>query len=173
MLSVFIAVWLTTASAAVPWATLQVEDSALREYLTQIDREWPGESHQQSITSKSLLLLADAIASVAERRHIATPTLRQELDKARALTREFDRNAPDRADQAEHLRRTLLAFSEILDRLVTAAELERTPVDPRLSAIRRAAESLDPSLRPRRQPDVLERFFRHAGDALRRVDHGA
>jgi hypothetical protein len=64
----------------------------------------------------------------------------------------------------------LLAFVDIIEELASATGVERAPVDPRLSALRRAAESLDSNLVPRRQPDVLERFFRHAGAALRRLD---
>jgi hypothetical protein len=74
----------TPATAAVP-----VQDPTLRVYLDKIDRDWPGESYQQSLTAQSLILLADAIVSVAKSRNLYTPDLQSALDRARALTDDF------------------------------------------------------------------------------------
>jgi hypothetical protein len=149
------------------------DDSALREFIEQVEREWPGESHQQALTADSLMLLATAIVSVAERRRLASPDLLRQVEALREQTGAYRASTPGRLDQTERLRRVFIAGADIVDGLVEAAGLEKRPVDPRLSALRRAAESLDPALVPLRQPDVIERYFHHAAEALKRVDRGA
>jgi hypothetical protein len=76
---------------------------------------------------------------------------------------------PDSAGHIERLRQAFTSAADIIDELVEVAGVEKRPVDPRMSALRRAAESLDPALTTRRQPDVIERFFHHAAEALQRV----
>lgn len=98
--------------------------------------QWPGESLQQAMTAETLGLLADAVVSLAERKTLSTRELLFKVDELRSCV--------------------LIARADIVDELVERAGLEKSPVAPRLSALRRAAESLDPSAPLRRQPDVTD-----------------
>lgn len=157
-------------AAAIPQQSAPpITDPALRAFVEQVAREWPGESHQQALTVASLTLLADAIKSVAERRRLSSPRVAQGVDELRSQTRAYGAAAPSDGGQGVRLRQAFVTASDLVAHLVNAAGIEKEPVDPRLSALRRSAESLDTTQSLRRQPDVIERFFHHAAEALQRV----
>jgi hypothetical protein len=159
--------------AAAACATRAADTAVLTEYRQQVQREWPGESHQQALTTDTLRLLAAAIGAVAERRTEAWPELASRLERMRADTEAYRLGQPGTLDQSAALRRIFMNTAGLITELVERAGVAERPVDPRLSALHRAAESLAPDMLLRRQPDTLERFFHHAGEALHRVDHGA
>lgn len=159
---------LATASQQTPAAP--PTDPLLRTYVEHVAREWPGESAQQALTGESLTLLADAVGSVAERKQLSSPQVRLAVEQLRRQTAEYQVGTPGTLEQSKRLRRTFATAAELVASLVDRAGLEQQPVDPRLSALGRAADSLDDEMLLRRQPDVIERFFHHAGEALRRID---
>lgn len=169
-IGIAVAIGLASAAGAGSGQMPPVSDPALRLFLEQVDREWPGESEQQAITVKSLELLADAIGSVARRKQLPLPDLESSVRELRELTERYRAGRPDDLVQARRLRDTFVSAADLIDRLLTSAGLQKKPVDPRLGALHRSAESLDAALTVRRQPDVLERFFTHAGEALRRIE---
>jgi hypothetical protein len=145
------------------------QESALGAYREFVNREWPGEAYQHSLNLKALTLLMQAIDSVAQRRGPSSPQLAQSLDAVRPLIAMYDAGPADDIAQSAKLQKVFLALTDIVEGLVDASGLLKEPVDPRLSALRRSAESLDLSLPLRWQPDVIERFFHHAGKALHRI----
>jgi hypothetical protein len=167
---IVVAIGLAWPAGAASGQMPSVSEPALRLFLEQVDREWPGESEQQAITVKSLELLAAAIGSIARRKQLPLPNLERSVCELRELTERYRAGRPDDLVQARRLRETFVSAADLIDRLLTSAGLQKKPVDPRLGALHRAAESLDASLTVRRQPDVLERFFTHAGEALRRIE---
>jgi hypothetical protein len=158
------------AGSAVAQHTPPPQDRALLAYIDQVEREWPGESAQQALTADSLTLLADAIASVADRQQLTTPQVRLAIEQLRRQTQAYRAGTPGTHEQAKRLRRTFKETAALVDSLVARAALKQEPVDPGLAALARAADSLDDDMLLRRQPDVIERFFHHAAAALRRVD---
>jgi hypothetical protein len=56
--------------AAIASQSSAASDQALRAFIKQTDREWPGESFQQALTVDSLVLLANAVASLAQQKGI-------------------------------------------------------------------------------------------------------
>jgi hypothetical protein len=136
----------SVASRAVGQTTpIPPDDPALRIYLDQVAREWPRESEQQALTSESLTLLADAIVSVAKREHLTSPRVRLAVEQLRLQIKAYGAGTPGTLDQSEQLRRTFHTAAGIVASLVDRAGLEQEPVDPRLSALARAADSLDGS----------------------------
>lgn len=144
-------------------------DPALRAYVEQTDREWPGESHQQAITVESLVLLSNAIASLAHQRGI-NARLTDDLAELRANTAVYRAGSPEDPRQSGRLRHTLIQAGDVVQRLVSEADGQRRRDDPALNALRRAADSLDVDQSLRQQPDVLERFFGQAAAILRSVE---
>ena len=144
------------------------QGGALTHYLDYIDREWPGNATQHAITSRALSLLLQAIDEVAGTQAPPSTQLVRSLEPVRGLVATYDGGPHDRGAQSATLQRIFLGLTDVLERLVAASGRLEEPVDPRLSALRRSAESLDLRVPLRRQPDVLERFFHHAGEALRR-----
>jgi hypothetical protein len=144
-------------------------DQALRAFVEYTDRKSSGEAHQQAITVKSLTLLADAVASLAQRNGLATrldgdvATLRQHIS-------DYQTGRSGEVAQSARLRRTLIHAGALIRRLLVEAKKDARPRDARLNALQRAAESLDDRQLLRRQPDVIENFFRHAAQALLRFD---
>lgn len=64
----------------------------------------------------------------------------------------------------------LVSAAAVVDRLAETAGVKERPVDLAITAMRRAAESIDPEQPQRRQPDVIERFFHHTSDILRQIE---
>jgi hypothetical protein len=122
------------------------------------------------LTADSLKLLIDAIVSVAEHKQLSSPQVRLAVELLRRSTDDYRAGRPGTLEQSERLRQTLKRAADLVESLIDRAGLEKNSVEPRVSAIHRAAESLDEDMVLRRQPDVIERFFHHAGEALRRVD---
>ena len=145
-------------------------DPALRAFIEQTAREWPGESYQQSITVDSLVLLANAVTSLAQQKGILVP-LADDVALLRANVRDYQAGFPEDDRQSARLRRTLVHASGLIQRLVAESSQERRAGDPALNALRRAADALDTEQSLRRQPDVIERFFGYAVTILQRVDH--
>jgi hypothetical protein len=145
------------------------QDRALGAYRNYVDREWAGKAYQHSMTREALTLLMNALDSVAQRRELTSPQLTRSMHDVRPLIAAYDAGAPDHVGQSARLQRVFLAITDVVERLVDASGLLREPIDPRLSALRRSAESLDLRAPLRRQPDVIERFFHHAGEALYRI----
>jgi hypothetical protein len=160
----------TPTRSALAQPTPPPQDRALLAYIDQVEREWPGESAQQELTADSLTLLADAVASMADRKQLTTPQVRLAIEQLRRQTQAYRAGTPGTLEQAKRLRRTFQETAALVDSLVDRAARKNEPVDPRLSALARAADSLDDDMLLRRQPDVIERFFHHAAAALRRVD---
>ena len=144
-------------------------DQALRAFIEQADREWPGESYQQAITVDSLVLLANAVASLAQQQGILV-RLADDVAQLRVNIRGYRAALPDDDRQSARLRRTLVHASGLIQRLVAEANQQRRPSDPALNALHRAANSLDVDQSLRRQPDVIERFFGQAAIILQRLD---
>jgi hypothetical protein len=144
-------------------------DQALRAFIEQADREWPGESYQQAITVDSLVLLANAVASLAQQKGVLV-RLADDVAQLRANIRGYRAALPDDYRQSARLRRTLAHATGLIQRLVAEASQERRPSDPALNALRRAADSLDVDQSLRGQPDVIERFFGQAAIILQRLD---
>ena len=161
--------FLALSQPATPPPQATAPDPALQAFVSQTDREWPGESRQQTITVESLTLLADAISSLGKR-HGLEARVAGDLATLRAGISRYQAGKPGTVAQAKQLRRTLIDAATAIERLVSEAEAERHPRDGRLNAIRRAAESLDGGALLLRQPDVIERFFHHAAEALKRLE---
>jgi hypothetical protein len=144
----------------------------LDAFIAQVDREWPGESRQQAITTDSLRLMADAVAAVAARGRIDSPRLARPLQQFREETERYAKGKPGTERQSEQLRRTFLTGVAVMEALTERVDEGRT-LKARVSALERAAKSLDDDDPVLRQPDVIERFFRHAGEILKLVEAGA
>jgi hypothetical protein len=155
--------------AYTPSQDVGVADHALRAFIEQTDREWPGESDQQAITVDSLVLLANAVASLARQKGIHV-RLADDVAQLRVNIRGYQAGLPEDERQSARLRRTLVHASGLIQRLLAEANQERRPSDPALNALGRAAESLDVDQSLRRQPDVIERFFGQAAAILQRLD---
>jgi hypothetical protein len=144
-------------------------DAALRAFVEQTDREWPGDSDQQAITTDSLVLLTNAIASLAQQKGVLVH-LADDIAQLRANIRGYQAGSPGDQRQSARLRRTLIHASGLIQRLVAEANHQRRASDPSLNALRRAADALDADQSLRNQPDVIERFFGHAAAILQRID---
>jgi hypothetical protein len=144
-------------------------DQSVRAFVEQTDRQRPADSNQRSITVGSLNLLDKAIESLAQRGG-AQVRIADDIARLRVNIRGYQAGVSDGGPQSARLRRTLVQASGLIERLVTETSHVRRPRDPELKALRRAAESLDESQSLRSQPDVIERFFRHAASILQRLD---
>jgi hypothetical protein len=134
-----------------------------------VAREWPGESHQQAITSTALTLLADAVEANA-RTSPAADAVGAGVARLRRQIGEFRTGTPGDLEQSRRLRRILIDAGSLIDQLAASADARRRPNDPRVNALARSAESLSENAPVLRQPDVLERFFHHAVEALQRLE---
>ena len=135
-----------------------------------VNREWPGESHQQAVTSTALTLLADAIEANGTRQSLEKRDFAADVVRLRQQINEYRTGKPGDLEQSRRLRRVLIGASSLIERVVESADARQRPRDPRLNAVERAAKSLSENTTVLRQPDVLERFFRHAVAALQRLD---
>ena len=169
---------MTTASCLLVAAALNVmvvqseaqSSAALQKLADYVAREWPGESHQQAITTTALTLLADAVEARAAEPAARGADLAPDIERLRRQIDEYRSGKPGDLRQSRLLRRTLLDASSVIERLLTRLDARRQPRDARLNALERAAKSLSENAPVIRQPDVLEHFFRHAVEALRRLD---
>lgn len=152
-------------SAPQPSGELQKLD----EFVT---REWPGESHQQTVTSIALTLLADAIEASALRQPEAGTGFAAGIVRLRQQINDYRDGPPGELEQSTKLRRILIDASVLIDRLLKTARARGRPHDPRLNALERSARSFSEEATALRQGDVIERFFRHAVEALRRLEEG-
>jgi hypothetical protein len=164
MCIVLMAAWCATATAAAQQTA--IENPALRAFLEQVDREWPGESRQQSVTVESLTLLASTVESIAKARQKLTPDIITGLDRLRTETHKYERGVPSDLSQSTQLQHVLITAADVLRRLAGAGA-DTEPERSRLAALKRSAESLDRRAPLRRQPDVIERFFHQAAELLR------
>jgi hypothetical protein len=167
MLTASIAV-VAILSVALQSAT--VASGATHKLADYVSREWPGESHQQAITSTALTLLADAIEANAPRPSPGQRDLAAEVVRLRQHITEYRTGAPGDLKQSRRLRRLLIDASALIEELIESSGVRQRPRDPRLNALERSATSLSEDAAVIRQPDVLERFFRHAVAALQRLD---
>lgn len=145
-----------------------VVNPALRAFIEQVDREWLGESHQQAITLESLQLLMNAIETLMAR-DAPAPGIKTDLATLRNETQRWADGKPDSAAQSEHLSRIFVKAAALLSRLGEESDAPEDALKPRLAAIRRSAEALDPKRPPRSQPDVIERYFHQAAEILRQI----
>jgi hypothetical protein len=164
--SLFLAGILSVLLQSAAQSTAEVQK--LSDY---VSREWPGESHQQSINSTALTLLADAIEARAAQRPSASGALAEDIAKLRQQIEDYRTGKPGDLAQSRRLRRTLVHASSLIERILEAADARRRPRDARLNAVERAAQSLSETAPLVRQPDVIERFFHHAVEALERLDN--
>lgn len=135
-----------------------------------VNREWPGESHQQAVTSTALTLLADAIEANAMRPSAARDDVAADVVRLRRQIHEYRTGTPGDLKQSRRLRRVLISASSLIERVLESANARQRPRDPRFNALERSAKSLSEDATVLRQPDVLERFFRHAVEVLQRLD---
>jgi hypothetical protein len=142
--------------------------AALRAHFEQVERESPAESAQQALTADSLTLLADAIHSFAERKQLSSRRSAWRQSNCGALppriaavsrARSSNRNG---GGEPCNTRPTWCSRSSI----ATGSSRSRSTH----GCLHRAAASRDDDPVLRRQPDVIERFFHRAGEALRRID---
>lgn len=145
-------------------------ESPVKQFARQVDREWPGESQQQDITVDSLRHLMRAIESLLPTGPDDSTTRfersRRQLVDAIAAYRE---GIPGEIGQAKRLRKVFLEASDLIAAM--ARDLARVESrNPRVSALRRSARSLDDDQRLLRQPDVIERFFDHAAAVLLSIE---
>lgn len=151
-------------------ATRASADERLSAFEEYVDREWPGKSYQHSITAESVRLLVEAIEGAGNELDHPDADLKPRLSRMRTAATEFrDGNAND-PQQTKRLQQLFLAAADVMDRLALAAR-ERDEVVRRLAAMRRSAGSLELARPLPRQPDVIERFFRQAGEVLRSLMH--
>ena len=139
---------------------------AVGAFTAQVEREWPGARQQQAITVRSLILLADAVHSLAAARQLLTPELLTVLDRLKTETQRFQSGTPD--DAAEHtlrLQHALLTATDLLGR-VAGPDSDNEAGRARLAALRRAADGIDRRQPLQRQPDVMERYFHQAAELL-------
>jgi hypothetical protein len=148
------------------------QDLMVRGFVAHAERDWPGTAQQQAQTVDTLDWLASALQSLATTRQLSILDFTSRLQEFRALIKEFAAGDSGQLQQTLVLRRTLAAGAALIDDVVAAAGVAVSARDA-VSAVRRAAESLDPQQLPRQQPDTIERYFRQASEALQRVDRGA
>jgi hypothetical protein len=144
----------------------------LDAFVAQVDRDWPGETRQQAITTDSLRLMADAIAAVAARVRLDSPRVAGRLEQLREETERYAQGTPGTERQSGQLRRTFLTGVDVMAALIDRID-EGRELEARVSALQRTARSLDDDDPVLVQPDVIERYFRHAGEILKLVDAGA
>ena len=132
-----------------------------------VQREWPGERAQQDMSCRALRLMADAIDAVSVAKDPRQSA--NEMARLRERIQEYCSGRPDDGAQADKLRRTFIAGAAAINQLATS----RPPraLAAHLNAVERAAQSLDDHGLLRRQPDVIERFFHHAAEALMLLNH--
>lgn len=146
-----------------------LENLAVRGYVAHAEREWPA-APSQAQTADTLDWMTSAVESLGNNRRLPIDNLAGRLRELRVLIKEYaSANGEDLA-RTRTLRRAFLTGASLVDDLLFAAGLERSRDR---SSIRRAAEALDEAQLPRRQPDVIERYFQEVSDALQRVDRGA
>jgi hypothetical protein len=161
---------IVTAGCLVRTVTLApLENIAVRGYVAHAEREWPA-APSQAQTADTLDWLATAVESLANTRRLPIDNLARRVRELRALITEFASGSAESLTRTRTLRRAFLSGAALVDDLLFAAGLK----DSRdRSGMWRTAESLDEAQLPRRQSDVVERYFRQVSDALQRVDRGA
>jgi hypothetical protein len=148
------------------------QNIAVRGFVLHAERDWPGTAEQQAQTVDTLDWLASAVQSLATTKGLSIENLAGRLQEFRASIKELAAGKPDQLQQTSVLRRTFVAGAALIEDVAAAAGLDLAQ-DAGMSAVRRAAESLDPERLPRQQADAIERYFRQASAALQRVDRGA
>ena len=154
-------------------ATQTIQNPELQSFVAYADRDWPANSEQYGMTLEALERLYAALESLAEQKDLSPEIVRQRVVELRIATSTYEAGRQGAAAQAQRLRQIFISSANLVDDLVRRAALDRAGIDPRLSAVRRAADSLDPDTTLLRQGDTIERFFRHAAHALTRIDRGA
>ena len=141
--------------------------SPVQTFARQVERDWPGESQQQTLTVESLKHMSVAIESLLTGSQ--KTTFENDFLRVTSDIRTYASGIPGELVQAKRLRDVFQAASELIVRMADRlAQLDRR--DPNLSAMRRAARSLDDDQMLLRQPDVIERFFDHAAAALVKIE---
>lgn len=146
-----------------------LENIAVRGYVAHAEREWPA-APSQAQTADTLDWLATAVESLANNRRLPIDNLSGRVRELRALIKEFASGSAESLTRTRTLRRAFLTGAALVDDLLFAAGLKDSR---KRSVIWDTAESLDEAQLPRRQPAVIERYFRQVSDALQRVDRGA
>ena len=146
------------------------DQGATQKLTDYVNREWPGESRQQAVTSTALTLLADAIETSAARQRAGTRDLAADIARLRRQITEYRTGTPGDLTQSRRLRRLLIDTSSVIEQVLESAGARQRPRDARLNALERSAKALSEDAPVRRQPDVLEYFFRHAVDLLQRLE---
>ena len=147
----------------------QQRPESVDAFVQHVDREWPGEAHQQEVTRTSLDLLARAVEDMAQQKNVQSERFTRELKMMRDATTAYAAGKPGEVSQSRRLRKTLEAAAEVVQTLTERAGAHDA-LKARLNALERSAGSLEPDDPLRRQPDVLERFFHHAAEILTALD---
>jgi hypothetical protein len=142
---------------------------AIDVFVQHVDREWPGEAHQQALTGESLNLLLNAVEVLAQRRNATSAEFARSLQQVRSETGKYGAGTPGDLSQSRQLRKTLRTTADVV-RILAERTGVADSIEARLNALDRSARSLDDDQPLRRQPDVLERFFRHAAEILKAMD---
>lgn len=167
-LGVLLASGLMAAGCVVRTITLAPLDNiAVRGYVAHAEREWPA-APSQAQTADTLDWLAMAVESLANTRRLPIDDLSGRVRELRALIKEFA--GSESLSRTRTLRRAFLSAAALVDDLTFAAGLKDSR---KRSVIWRTAEALDETELPRRQPEVIQRYFQQVSDALQRVDRGA
>jgi len=140
-------------------------DTAVRAFIQQVEREWPGQAAQQALTVESLRLLGDAVESLASPQQKSAQEFMTVFARFRTETRRFESGTPDDIAQSANLQHAFITGVDLMRRLV-GAKAEMEPAKTRLAALRRSADGIDRKQPLRRQPDVIERFFHQAAELL-------
>jgi hypothetical protein len=164
---VLLASAIAAAGCVVRTVTLEPLDNlAVRGFVAHADREWPA-APSQAQTADTLDWMASAVESLANTRRLPVTNVNGRVQQLHALIKEFASGDAASLDRTRVLRRIFTAGAMLVDDLLFAAGLEESKEG---SPLRRAAESLDETLLPRRQPDVIERYFQAVSEALQRID---
>lgn len=145
-------------------------NGATQKLADYVNREWPGESHQQAVTSTALTLVADAIEASAARQRLGRRDFVANIVRLRQQIGEYRTGTPGDLKQSRRLRRLLIDTSSVIEQVLESAGARQRPRDARLNALERSAKSLSEDAPVLRQPDVLEYFFRHAVELLERLE---
>jgi hypothetical protein len=154
-----------------PVVVAPAQNLAVRGFVAHAERDWPGTPQQQTLTVDTLDWLATAIQSLATAKQLTVPNFAGRMQEFRAELKKFASGKPEQPGQATMLRQLFLSGAALVDDVANSAGVE--DADDQLTAVRRAAESFAEQQLPQKQPDVIERYFQAASQALQRVDRGA
>jgi hypothetical protein len=144
-----------------------LDNLAVRGFVAHAEREWPA-APSAAQTVDTLDWMAMAVESLAGTRRLAVENLPARLGQLRASIKEFSSTGAESLTRTRVLKRIFTDGAGLIGDLARAAGTR----DVDYEALERVAGALDIDELPRNQPDVIERYFQEASNALQRVDRG-